>query len=384
MGADGGKGALEPVARETEPELWIGWVGGGVSSRRRDVAEASDSSTLPALVVHADWGADARKQWMCVAERTTGRRYHVTRPEPVGDASALLRRLSARASGRSIVVGFDFPIGVPTAYAQRAGIDHFAHLLARLGTGDWDRFYDVAETADDIDLCRPFYPRRSGKKGEVKQHHLLDALGIASMNDLLRTCERATNGRGTACPLFWTLGAKQVGKAALLGWREVLAPAVSDPEVDVALWPFDGELDDLIARKSVVIVETYPAEACTHLGLTPPGAGWSKRRQDGRRAQRQKLRDWAAHRPVELASDLAAAIDEGFGPSSDAEDPFDALLGLLSMLDVILGYRAAGAPRSNEVRCVEGWILGQEDRPGGCPQPHLWRASAEGDLTHEG
>ena len=46
-----------------------------------------------------------------------------------------------------------------------------------------------------------------------------------------------------------------------------------------------------------------------------------------------------------------------FAPSKDAEDPFDALVGLLSMLDVLVGYRAAGAPSESAVATVEGWIL---------------------------
>ena len=132
-------------------------------------------------------------------------------------------------------------------------------------------------------------------------------------------------------------------------------------------------------------METYPAEACTHLGLTPPGTAWSKRKQQGRKAQRQKLRDWAAHRPVELASDLAAAIDEGFGPSSDAEDPFDALLVFSRCSTWSWGYRAAGAPTSTNIRCVEGWILGQEESS--CAQDsfshvRLKRATTVADRYH--
>jgi hypothetical protein len=42
---------------------------------------------------------------------------------------------------------------------------------------------------------------------------------------LRRQCERATPTRRAACPLFWTLGSNQVGKAAISGWQEVIAPA---------------------------------------------------------------------------------------------------------------------------------------------------------------
>ena len=43
---------------------------------------------------------------------------------------------------------------------------------------------------------------------------------------LLRRCERGGNGHKQACCLFWTLGGNQVGKAAIIGWRDVLAPAL--------------------------------------------------------------------------------------------------------------------------------------------------------------
>jgi hypothetical protein len=47
---------------------------------------------------------------------------------------------------------------------------------------------------------------------------------------------------------------------------------------------------------------------------------------------------------------LAAAAGEG-------EDPFDAIVGLLAMLEVVRGQRESGEPE--EAREFEGWILGQ-------------------------
>jgi hypothetical protein len=62
---------------------------------------------------------------------------------------------------------------------------------------------------------------------------------------------------------------------------------------------------------------------------------------------------------VELHGELQTLVADGFGPSNGAEDPFDAMLGLLSMVEVALGYRGDGAPDLDMVREVEGWILGQ-------------------------
>jgi hypothetical protein len=274
----------------------------------------------------------------------------------VGELPTLLSRLCDRAGGGSVLMGFDFPIGLPAAYARRAGIERFKDVLPELGNGRWSRFYDVAESAEEISLERPFYPMRPGG---TSQSHLVEALGVESMTDLLRDCERRNDTRGAASPLFWTLGGKQVGKAAIIGWEHVLAPALRDPDLDVRLWPFDGGLQELIAPGRIVIAETYPAEACLHLGMTPPGSGWSKTSQGGRLAQREAMMAWVSGRPVELEPALAL-IEDGFGASRHAEDPFDALIGLLSMLEVVLGHRAEGSPELDEVRRVEGWILGQQ------------------------
>jgi len=62
---------------------------------------------------------------------------------------------------------------------------------------------------------------------------------------------------------------------------------------------------------------------------------------------------------VTLNDELVHLIRTGFGPSKSAEDPFDAMLGLLSMIEVVLGFRSEGAPVDEDVRKVEGWILGQ-------------------------
>jgi hypothetical protein len=46
------------------------------------------------------------------------------------------------------------------------------------------------------------------------------------------------------------------GKAAIAGWREIVVAAVR--EAQVAIWPFDGQLRDLLNKRSLVIAETYP------------------------------------------------------------------------------------------------------------------------------
>ena len=63
---------------------------------------------------------------------------------------------------------------------------------------------------------------------------------------------------------------------------------------------------------------------------------------------------------LRLEPSLREAIADGFGPSPDGEDPFDATVGLLGMVNVALGRRSPGTPCDPEIRRIEGWILGQE------------------------
>jgi hypothetical protein len=255
--------------------------------------------------------------------------------------------------GGCALVGFDFPIGIPAAYAVLAGVSDFRSFLQTLGQGGWTDFYTGAESRSQISIQRPFYPFCPGGK---KQAHLLEALGLKEIDDLRRKCEKKQPGRRAACPLFWTLGANQVGKGAMLGWRDVLAPALSNGE-DVLLWPFDGNLSDLLQPGKIVIVETYPAECYTWF-LPEPLRGNGK--QDVRIAAGNHLRKWAASLNLSLEPTLISTIEAGF---PEGDDAFDAVVGLFGMIEVVTGRRQPGEPTQDEIRRLEGWIFGQVGAP---------------------
>ena len=277
----------------------------------------------------------------------------------MGDVPTFIKRLKDRAEGGQIVVGFDFPIGIPRAYAEKAGVKNFLDFLKGLGRTEWEVFFEIAETPNEISLYRPFYPKRPGG---TSQSHLVGGLGVASMDDLLRKCERAYPGRGPASSLFWTLGGQQVGRAAISGWRDVLIPAIKKKNDAPAIWPFQGNISELLQRENCncIIVETYPAEACLHLGCQPPGRNWSKRKQGDRMVVGIRLLRWAGDRGVGLSDSLVSAIEDGFGPSENGEDPFDSVLGVMSMLKVIQEEGADGVPADPIIKKIEGWIFGQE------------------------
>ena len=226
---------------------------------------------------------------------------------------------------------------------------HFRDVLPLLGGEGWEEFYEVAHSTGEISIGRPFYPYAPGQK---KQEHLTAALGIP-IDQLRRVCEKPTATHGAACPLFWTIGANQVGKGAIAGWQELVAPLVRD--AGAALWPFDGDIADLIASHFLTIAETYPAEYYKPLGFGP--SGWSKRKQPDRAARAPMILDAVAVLSATVAPDVAALVTDGFGEGPEGEDPFDAVVGLLGML-MALGD-GAEAPTAESIRTVEGWILGQ-------------------------
>ena len=308
------------------------------------------------LIAHADWSLHPGKRWLAVASRTE-RGWAAEATVPVGDLPSLIPMLRQRAGDAPVLLGIDTPIGLPIAYAERAGITSFrAFLVNDLGHGKWADFAFPAVTAAEINLWRPFYPHGASKKGEVSLHHLVDGLGVTSAIDLRRECELASPKLPGI--LFWTLGANQTGKAALRAWTELIRPALAD-DPSVKLWPFDGELPELIATGRTVVAETYPAAAANLLAIPVPLPG--KTSQTARRTAGLDICRTCGHLGITQSIDLHAQVADGFGPKKDGEDPFDAVLGLLGMIAVATTYEPSGIPTSDQlphVRSVEGWILG--------------------------
>ncbi|WP_245947653.1 DUF429 domain-containing protein [Jannaschia seohaensis] len=303
-------------------------------------------------MAHCDWSKDPKKRSMAVARRSDGK-WEIALPEAVGRTDRLFDTLKNRAlHDGALLLGFDFPIGVPAFYGEATGLGDFRTALRSFGTGRWSDWYSVCEDAAEISVARPFYPMRPGGR---KRHHLLTGLGAPTPDALLRRCEHGTATRPAACMLFWTLGGNQVGKGAITGWQEVIAPNIDG----IGLWPFDGELDRLLATNDIVVAETYPGDVYGQIGI-PRRPPWSKRRREGRASVAGSLTDWLKARDVDFEPGLGSLIEDGFGPGPTGEDPFDALVGLLGMLDVVEGRLEPGNPRDPAIERWEGWILGQQ------------------------
>ena len=304
----------------------------------------------PTHIFHADWGTAPQKRWLARATLTAKGRYLAFSPVPVANHLDLVSSIQRDAGYNGCaLVGFDFPIGIPVAFGRLAKVKVFKRFLGALGRGKWKEFYNVAGVPNEISVGRPFYPFKPGGK---KHAHLLNALRVDDIDDLRRQCEREQPRRRAACPLFWTLGPNQVGKGAIVGWRDVLAPALSAVN-GVLIWPFDGFFHELLRPGNIVIAETYPAE-CYGWFFTEPLKG--KGKQEVRKRASTSLLQRAQAMDLELEADLVRAMEYGF---PEGDDAFDAVVGLFGMIEVATGRRQPGEPSKGRVRKLEGWILGQ-------------------------
>ncbi|WP_423228371.1 hypothetical protein [Rhizobium tumorigenes] len=87
--------------------------------------------------------------------------------------------------------------------------------------------------------------------------------------------------------------------------------------------------------------------------------GWgSKRRQEDRQRVGLGILEWAKERQDIETTAIVDCLRDGFGADKSGEDRFDAVVGLLGMLEVATGRRPEGSPDSDSVKRVEGWILG--------------------------
>ncbi|WP_438767590.1 hypothetical protein [Kushneria sp. TE3] len=307
---------------------------------------------LPGIdrLLHADWSLSPSKRWCAQARRIEGQ-WHISDSVRIRDIETWRDDVLLSPVHGTTLAGFDFPIGVPEQWATRVGVTDFRAWLGTLKETRWRQFFDTAATPEEISLTRPFYPRRASKG--IKQSDLTRALQVESFDALRRACERDMSGR-KPCPLFWTLGANQVGKAAQAGWREVIMPALDQ---GAALWPFDGTLAALAQENHCILCETWPTLAA-RLMKNELSPRQSKRRQVDRVEAGKAL--FESGLPIVWDGQAKASVVSGFGERADGEDAFDAMLGLLMMIAVVEGHLPASSTLSPVARHLEGWILGLE------------------------
>ena len=152
--------------------------------------------------------------------------YRVRSPRTVGEVGGLIERMGlTAAAGRSTLLGFDFPIGIPRAYALRAGIANFAVWFRNL---DLDSpFFSVATISRTSRPSDRSFPDRLRSGSRASRSATAKRSGSRLTTLSARPIERTVTARA-ASEMFWTLGPSAVGKATLAGWRDTIRPALAE------------------------------------------------------------------------------------------------------------------------------------------------------------
>jgi hypothetical protein len=234
---------------------------------------------------------------------------------------------------KPVLIAADVPIGLPAtpddvfksvgAVSFLTWLDATAKRLEVAGKG-WRQFL-IATGVQARSALQPFVSIAKGEdKGQVCHR---------------RRCDIQSNGESVYC---LDHGSKQVGRAAMQFWFEVLFPLRTCYGSRLSVWPFEPWTDC-----EVVVGECYPRACHDMLYET----GINKRQSlDVAKALCGLARDPARIRGVELSTWIYAA---------SSEDEFDifttavAFRELLTRGDDLLAY-----PDNEACRVREGWMIG--------------------------
>lgn len=227
------------------------------------------------------------------------------------------------SDGGPALLAVDVPIGLPEGFAEvYAGHASFVDWLLAAQRARADL---IADGVASQCATKPFVQvRKNDKKNDGRFP--------------LRRCDAISGAES----VYWCVGGKQVGKAAMQFWLDVLVPLLVEHPKDVAVWPFED-----VAGKKLVVAECYP--------------GLIGKRVWGRKVVKSS--------PSDVAEAVASSDNARDGTdertrlhAASSEDDFDAFSVCLAIRKALRdGLNVLAAPDC--ARPHEGWILLLDDNP---------------------
>lgn len=279
--------------------------------------------------ISADWSKDARKRSVHVADLSNRRIWREERDD--WNLTRLLELSNELAKRAPVLLGIDAALGVPPGYwAEVQALDwgnagapaNFVDWLSRRSSGG--RFFEPVLTPDSWSVDQPFFRVAKGKGGR-------SSFTARYEDGFLRCIDKATGAK----PLFAVSGIPgTVGSGTRELWKGLIPLLAGEREF--AVWPFEGELSELLSRRGVVLAEAYPglAYAAALADDLPTGRlRVAKTRPEGRERVCELLQAtrWVRHFGVDLG-DLE--------PVQKNDDAFDSHLTAAAVLRCVLEGRA--------------------------------------------
>lgn len=239
---------------------------------------------------------------------------------------------------RPVLIAADVVIGLPSApcdvYSEIKASTFLDWLMLtdqRLKTSkaSWSEGL-IASSFSERTFAKPFVSlkkRASKKEVEAK-----------------RRCDELSGGESVYCVDH---SAKQVGRASLQFWFEVLVPLRKEFHDQLAVWPFESIVD-----KKVIVAECYPAAS-------------QERVYGSTISKRDPLKVASALKQLERElKDEGVKVDIGtWIHAASSEDEFDMFSTAVHMLRTDDELLYAFPESLAKCRTLEGWMLGLSDKP---------------------
>ncbi len=236
----------------------------------------------------------------------------------------LLARARSHNNQEKILLSFDLALGVPDHLWQRIKrvrrwkeCNTFLDWLSDLDTET--EFWIETKSSQQWSPERPFISVPPGKGS-------LTAFREVAGHDLLRDIDRRC---GAKSPLIVSGIPGSVGSGTRSFWKE-LTPLL--PRRCFGVWPFDGDLADILRNHPIALAENYPAISYTAVfadALPSPKFRLAKTKPEVRRRALARLDrvSWIRQHKIRLPD---------LGSSQASEDHFDALMAGLAQLRLLL------------------------------------------------
>jgi hypothetical protein len=303
----------------------------------------------PSAILCADWGKQAHKRAVYVAEVDARRIKRV--PNASWSFGAVLDEAARWTDDGSVLVTFDVALGLPESYMAAArrvpswgSPSSFLEFLAIAHSSP--RFFEATSSHDCWRIEQPFFSVPAGKGGLHSYVMTAAQQGVG----LRRAVDKETGAK----PLFATSGIPgTVGSAVCALWRDLGPLLVGSRKFRV--WPFEGELHSLLESTPIVIGEIYPRAAYAtalldRIVAERPRLAVAKTNASVRHAAIEQLRtaQWVRRLGVRI-EDLATAEAN--------EDDFDACTTAAALLRCVLEKLSMCSLPAAATR-AEGGILG--------------------------
>jgi hypothetical protein len=264
---------------------------------------------------------------------------------PDWNLGKLLDLARSLAAHDPVLVGIDVALGVPAGYwsqvteqppwrSARTFLDWLSMLDPSSG------FFETTPTAESWRVDRPFFhiPRGEGSLTAYKEK--IEGGLLRRIDSLVR-----------AKPIFAVSGIPgTVGSGTRDLWMELTPLLTADR--DFAVWPFEGDLERVLATRPITLAETYPGlayAAALAPALPSRRITISKTKRDARELVCDALER------VSWANELETGVGDLVRARAD-EDAFDSHLTAAAVLRCVIEGVPLYDPRWVD-RTAEGAIL---------------------------